>query len=267
MCYINFETMENEATKPYRRIRPEHNNKWGGVVLVIIGVLFLLNKIPATSGMFPHWFFTWPVLLIGLGLFTGIKNRFRSPAWIILLAVGGYFLMYEQDLVSLNLRPYAFPIGIILLGVFVILKKNRFNRHQHQHRFNRHHWGPGPGNPEFAEADTSEDTVSISSTFGSVERNIFSKNFKGGSISSVFGGAQVNFTQADFQGTVVVDVSIMFGGADIIIPSNWNLKNEISVIFGGIEDRRTVAANIHESGKTLILKGNIMFGGIEIKSY
>lgn len=256
--------MENVATKPYRRIRPDHNNKWGGLVLIIIGILFLLNKIPETAQWFPHWFFTWPVLMIGLGLFTGVKNGFRSPAWIVLSLIGGYFLLYENDLISLNLRPYALPIGIILLGIFIILKRNRQCNHQSKFR----HWQPGHAGGKFTEpVDASEDTVNVNSTFGSVERNVFSKSFKGGTLSSVFGGAQVNFAQADFQGTAVVDVSIMFGGVDIIIPSNWNLKNEISVIFGGIEDRRTVAPNINESGKTLVLKGNIMFGGIEIKSY
>jgi len=257
--------MENVETKPFKRSRPEHNNKLGGLVLIIIGVLFLLNKIPQTSNLFPNWFFTWPVLLIGIGLFTGVKSRFQNHAWIILMLIGGYSLLAENDLISLNLRPYAFPIGIIILGILVVVKKNRkcdpraqkFKNWQHNH----------PGQKFTEPVDATEDVINVNSTFGSVERNVFSKNFKGGSISSVFGGAQVNFTQADFQGTAVVDVSIMFGGTDIIIPSNWNLKNEISVVFGGIEDRRTVAANVHESGKTLILRGNIMFGGIEIKSY
>jgi predicted membrane protein len=260
--------MENAETKPYRRIRPEHNHKWGGVILIIIGVLFLLSKIPETAHWFPHWFLSWPVLLIGLGIFTGVKSRFRSPAWVILCLIGGYFLLYQNNWVSFNLRPYAVPVGIILLGILFIFKRNRRCTPRHHGKFK--HWqhpGGNPANNVTEPIDASEDIVNVSSIFGSVERNVFSKDFKGATISSVFGGAQVNFAQADFQGTAVVDVSIVFGGADIIIPSNWNLKNEISVVFGGIEDRRTVASNVHESGKTLIIRGDIVFGGIEIKSY
>lgn len=258
--------MENVETKPYKRIRPEHNNKLGGLVLIVIGILFLLNRIPQTAIWFPHWFFTWPVLVIGIGIFTGAKSRFKSPAWIILCLVGGYFLLYENNMISINLRPYVFPIGIIVLGILLLIKRNNSKRCQpHHSRFK--HWQPGQSANLAEPVDASEDVVIVSSTFGNVERNVFSKNFKSGSISTIFGGAQVNFAQADFQGTAVVDVSIMFGGTDIIIPSNWNVKNEISVIFGGIEDRRTVTSNIHESGKTLVLRGNIMFGGIEIKSY
>ncbi|HEU4607866.1 MAG TPA: DUF5668 domain-containing protein, partial [Chitinophagaceae bacterium] len=209
--------MENVATKPYRRIRPEHNNKWGGLVLIIIGVLFLLAKMPATKDIFPTWFFTWPVLLIGMGLFTAVKSRFRNVAWLILTIIGTYFLLYENDMISVNLRPYAFPIGIIILGLLVIFKKNRFHKdrerlfRERMHRRDRFmkHWHPGSEGEMIPDADSSEDTVHVSSTFGNIERNVFSKNFQGGSISSAFGGAQVNFTQADFQGTAIVDISIM----------------------------------------------------------
>ncbi len=265
--------MENEATKPYVRKRPEPNHKLGGLVLIAVGILFLLNRIPQTAGLFPHWFFTWPMILIAIGIFTGVKNGFRHIAWLIFIAIGCYFLLYENNLISLNLRPYALPAGLILLGIIVLVKKNRFHKHhydrchRHRHgRFGKHPWAPEAGDTDQAN-DISDDVVSINSTFGNVERNVFSKNFRGGNISSVFGGCQVNFTQADFQGSAVVDVSVMFGGVDIIIPANWNLKNELSVIFGGIEDRRVMSSTAHESGKTLILKGNITFGGVEIKSF
>jgi predicted membrane protein len=257
--------MENVETKPYKRIRPEHNNKLGGLVLIIVGVIFLLHKIPETSLWFPGWLFDWPMILIVIGIFTGVKSKFQNHAWFILMAIGGYFLLAENNVISLNLRPYLLPIGIIILGILIIVKRNK-RCDPRAKRFK--HWQPGYMPNNVAETiDPSEDVVTVNSTFGNVERNVFSKNFKSGSISTIFGGAQVNFTQADFQGTAVVDVSIMFGGTDIIIPSNWNVKNEISVIFGGIEDRRTITSNIHESGKTLVLRGNIMFGGIEIKSY
>jgi len=249
--------------------RPEHNHKLGGLVLIIAGILVLLNKIPQTSVWFPGWFFTWPMLMIGIGLFIGIKSKFTNIAWLVLMLIGGYFLLAEQHWITLNLRPFALPLGLILLGIFVILKKNHRISDRRFRRFGHRHIPPHcrPGVFDNSDKNTSEDTISINSTFGNIEKNVFSKDFKGGNISSYFGGAQINFIQADFQGTAVVDVSVMFGGVDIIIPSNWNLKNEIGVIFGGIEDRRVVAPNALESTKTLILRGSVTFGGIEIKSY
>src|SRR3954470_8762423 len=117
--------MENVETKPYKRIRPEHNNKLGGLVLIIVGVIFLLHKIPETSLWFPGWLFDWPMILIVIGIFTGIKSRFQNHAWFILMAIGGYFLLAENNVISLNLRPYLLPIGIIILGILVIVKRNK----------------------------------------------------------------------------------------------------------------------------------------------
>jgi predicted membrane protein len=253
--------MENEELKRVRFNRGDNNGRFGGLFLVFIGVLFLLHRIPATSGFFPHWFFTWPTLLIGIGIFSGIKNGFRNIAWLVFILIGSYALAHENNLIGLNLRPYAFPIGIILVGLMVMFKRNQRCKTRGARAWQRER------NYQVEPTVATDDVVQVNSMFGSVERNVFSKDFKGGSISCFFGGAQVNFSQADFQGTVVVDVSLMFGGADIIIPSNWNLKNEMSVVFGGIEDRRSAPAGISESGKTLILKGNVMFGGVEIKSY
>jgi len=263
----DFRQMKREQHRRFRRMRHNPNDKTGGIVLIIIGVLFLLNRIPQTAVLFPTWFFTWPVLLIGIALITAIKSRFRNPGWLIMGAVGLYFLLEENDLIGLNMKPFIIPVGLILLGIFITLKKrNRHCNDRWKERFRP--WEQADIKKALDETtDSTDDILNVSSIFGSVERNIFSKNFKGGTISSVFGGAQINFAQADFEGTAIIDVSIIFGGVDIIIPSNWNVKNEMSVVFGGIEDRRTVSPAVSSSDKTLILKGDVIFGGMEIKSY
>ncbi len=253
--------MDNSAPNhPEAKFERHGNNRWGGLILILIGIIFLLQKIPQTSGLFTSWLFSWPSLLIVIGLFLGIKHRFRNIVWLILILIGAYSLLYNNDIIDLNLRPYLVPIAIIAIGFTVLLNKNR-NCQQHPHRFKRGQPVPMP------VAEDLTDILEVNTTFGNVEKNVFSKNFKGGKINCTFGGGQINFSQADFQGIVVVDVSIIFGGLDVIIPSNWNLKNEVAVVFGGIEDKRKIMTGSSESSKTLVLKGNIMFGGIEIKSY
>lgn len=280
-CIIKLEIkMENEVKDNNKfKGQYEQNRRLGGLVIVLVGLLILLRTIPATSNLFPNWLFTWPMILITVGLFTGIKHRFKHPSWIILIVIGSFFLITDNNILAINLRPYFVPIVIILAGIFVIFKRNRnCNNERHmrramhfRHKMERfHQFKQGPFENKFAEAqsmDANEDIINVSSTFGNVERNIFSKNFKGGTISCLFGGTQLNFAQADIQNTAILDISVMFGGGEIIIPSNWNVKNELSVILGGIEDKRKVITNINESGKTLILKGSVMLGGFEIKSY
>lgn len=232
--------------------------------MILLGVLFLLNKLPATSAMFPKWFFTWPTLLIGIGLYIGVKTRFRSIAWIVLIGIGSYVLLYDNQIIDQNLKPYLFPIVLIIAGLAMLTRKQGHCRERHAQRWHARRLRKADSLSTYEEVN--EDRLQVSSTFGNVEKNVFSKNFAGGSIATTFGGAQINFAQADFEGTVTIDVAIMFGGAEIIIPSNWMLRNEISVFFGGLEDRRRGPAP-GTTDKVLVLKGQIMFGGIEVKSY
>ena len=44
---------------------------WSGLILVAAGVLLLAYKMGAPI---PQWVFTWPVLLIAIGLLAGIKT-------------------------------------------------------------------------------------------------------------------------------------------------------------------------------------------------
>ena len=70
---------------------------------------------------------------------------------------------------------------------------------------------------------------------------------------------------ADFENVVVIEVFCLCGGIDIIVPSNWSVKNETTALLGGIEDSRR-NKNLVEPNKILIIKGIVMLGGLEIKN-
>jgi hypothetical protein len=67
---------------------------------------------------------------------------------------------------------------------------------------------------------------------------------------------------------MVLDVRVAFGSAEIIVPSHWEVVNEINPTLGSVEDQRmlrTPDASIER--RTLILRGSCAFGSIEIKGY
>jgi hypothetical protein len=69
---------------------------------------------------------------------------------------------------------------------------------------------------------------------------------------------------------MVLNLKVSFGGVELIVPSHWELQNEIEPTFGSVEDHRAIrtsSSTISEVKKVLILKGNCSFGSIEIKSY
>lgn len=245
----------------YQASMSAKGSMWTGVFLLLIGVAALIR---VSVKDIPSWVFSWPTFLIALGIFIGLRHNFRGIAWFVLLLVGGAFL-YDRLNPDISMKQYIWPMILIIVGVFFIFRPKRRNWPQGSGKKNTNILDCDPITGETKTSD--EDFVDSTSIFGGAKKNIISKNFKGGDLVNIFGGTDLDLTQADFTGTAVIELTTIFGGTKLIIPSNWSIKSEAVIIFGGLEDKRKMH-NISEStGKTLVLKGTVIFGGIEIKSY
>jgi predicted membrane protein len=270
------EQKEFETRRPMQSSNtPKNNNVLGGLVLVLIGLVILIKNIPSIAALFPYWLFTWPVLVMIVGIGVGLTHRFRGIGWLIIMAVGAYFLAYQNGMVTFNPKPFILPLVLIAIGISVMMKRNRrkhcnrFRRPNFEHQSPGFHVPPVPVPPTSglgeSTSNNGEDILNVNSVFSSVDRTVLSKCFKGGKINCLFGGTEINLAQADFNGTVVLNLSISFGGAEITIPSNWQVQNEISVILGGLDDKRRFVPS-SEPVKTLILQGSVLCGGVELRS-
>lgn len=247
-----------------------NSHLWFGAILIVIGVAALAK---AAFFDLPYWLFTWPMILILIGLFSGIKHNFRNNGWWIMMLIGGYFLV-DDIFPGLVDRQYFWPVAIIIIGIVIILKPKR----------KWDDWGSWDDGKQKSTDNTTGDTsgivdatqgtgtaaeedfLDIAAVFGGVKKSVYSKNFKGGKISCIFGGGELNLLQADFTGTAVLEINAVFGGCTLIVPSNWQLRINSTPFFGGIDDKRQQPSVISYD-KTLVLNGSIVFGGVEIKSY
>ena len=70
------------------------------------------------------------------------------------------------------------------------------------------------------------------------------------------------------KGSAYIDVTAIFGGAVLIVPENWNVKTDLVTIFGGFSDKRTITSETKDGEESVLyVKGVVMFGGGELKSY
>lgn len=251
---------------------------YAGIFLLVIGGLLLLR---AFGMIFPLWLFTWPVILITIGLFIGLRHGFRGPAWIILVLIGTAFLL-DRIIPGLSFHNFILPVVIIIIGIFFILRPRQMRHRRHrgwneqieeQQAFNEGHFqeNTGPLRDESASSgNTSKspnDFVDITTVFGGAKKIVLSKNFKGGDIMTFMGGAEVDLRQADFNGKISIDATNIFGGTKLIVPSTWDVQSEVVAIFGGVDDKRHINEQNFEAGKILRLDGTCLFGGIEIRSF
>ena len=77
----------------------------------------------------PDWLFSWHILLIAIGLFLGLRHNFRGGAWLILILVGGCFLI--QDFYpKTELRRFIGPCVLIFIGFIIMFRpRNRWRNH------------------------------------------------------------------------------------------------------------------------------------------
>ena len=160
----------------------------------------------------------------------------------------------------------------IALGVFFIIRPRHrhFNWEEHTNTPDQGSGNTGGSENTFAgknQSWTEKDFIDSTSFFGGTKKNIVSKNFRGGDITNIFGGCEIDLTQADISGTVKLDLTQIFGGTKLVVPSNWLVKVEMDAFFGGVDDKRRMQHVQGNADKTLILHGTSIFGGIEIQSY
>ncbi len=231
---------------------------WVGAIILIIGSLLLLHRADLLD--FPYWFFSWKTLLIGLGLIIGINKGFQGIGWLVMILIGAFFLIDDIPGFPYDIDRYAIPVGIIIVGAFIVARSVMGSTSREAKKAR---WG---GDGIITSDDGGEDYFDLTTVFGGNKRKVFSKNFRGGETTCVFGGADIDLSQADINGTVVIDIVQLFGGVKLIVPSNWELKSDVTAILGGVDDKRQ-SLQAYSGNKKLILTGFVMFGGVDIKSY
>jgi predicted membrane protein len=258
--------------RKYKKRHNNNNNALAGLILLGIGGVWLLRQ--AAGDIIPSWLFSWPMILVAVGLFVGVRNNFQDMSWLVLMGVGAFFLV-DRWFPELPIRHYIWPVIIIGAGLVMILSprgRSLCGKRKWQDQ------EPGSAEPEPGTERNSADAAAwdaynkvevldMVSVFAGFKKMVYSKNFKGGEVVCVFGGADIDLTQADIQGPIVIELVHIFGGSKLLIPPHWEVRSESAVIFGGIDDKRKSAQLPVDPNKVVILKGVIMFGGCEIKSY
>jgi predicted membrane protein len=239
-----------------------------GSILIIIGVIILLQKL---NIHIPTHFIHWQYIPIIAGLYFGYKKNFGpSYSWVIPIAIGGLFLL--SDVCDIDVWQFFIPIVFIGAGILFILNTNGRNKWL-KNNFSNTETNTETNYTEdeqFQHASTNNDFdsyIDSTSIFSNIKKKVISQNFRGGSFVIIMGGVEINLMNANMQSPAVIDITSLMGGARIIVPSNWQIKNEITAIMGGVEDKRPIQTNFEPNQKILILKGTTIMGGIDIKSY
>lgn len=215
---------------------------WAGIVLVVLGLVFLLRNINLLP--LPSVFFSWKALLMVIGI-VGISLGKKEG--FIPLIIGALFI-FIYDILGLYYFSFRdlWPLALVLVGVAILMRHRRTSIS--------------------SSADSPEiDGMAI---FSGVEKQVTSQEFVGGKATAIFGGIDIDMRPATLSPkTNVIDLFTMFGGSVFKVPSDWTVNiSQLTVVFGAFEDHRSIDQSTTDPNKVLNIRGLILFGGGELKN-
>lgn len=212
-----------------------------GLVFIAVGVISALNGF----GMGIHisldgWWTLFIILPCLSGLFTD-KDKIGSLLGIVL----GIFLFLAARGVILYGNVWKMLVPLLIIGIGLKCIANAV-------------WG------EKKERSQHEEDAECMAAFCSKESNYSGETVKNAKIGAVFGGVKCNLSEARMEERGELDVFCAFGGAEIIVPEQVELKINAFCLFGGIADKRAVKKT-DGNAPVLEINGFCLFGGADIK--
>jgi predicted membrane protein len=220
-----------------------------GILMILLGAALLLHNLQLLPPAIPGYVFSWKMLLILIGVLHLFFSH-KPFGGIVLIGVGSYFIIPEVLGIPVQDVRLFWPAIFILVGLSIVFGRSGKKRK----------W--------FSDTKTAvnSDTIEVSTVMSGENRIISSYNFTGGSISAVMGGVELDLTNCTLAKNAALDISIVMGGLELIVPREWNVRSEVTPVLGGVEDSEYSKSDVYiDPAAELVLRGKIVMGGIEIK--
>ena len=217
-----------------------------GILIIAVGVLLLLKRLDIIES-FNIFLEGWWTLFIIIPAALGLISDDDKTGNLIFLTIGVLLLLAARDIIDFDLIwKLIVPIFLIYIGLTIIFKdtfKNKLKK-------------------DIEKVDTN-GIVNYTSTFSGQKFKIAKEDFKGAEINSIFGGVDLDLREAKIKEDIVIKATCIFGGADIFLPDDVNVKVDSTSLFGGVEDKRRDTKD--DCKYTVYIQSTCIFGGVEIK--
>ena len=217
-----------------------------GIVLIGIGLVIGLNSFGVTD--IDIFFDGWWTLFIIVPCFIGLLDFEKGDKVgdIIGLLIGVALLLVSRDILEFDfIAKLILPTILVIVGLSMIFNNTLKTKISEKVR---------EGKKNGLEA--------IVATFAGQKVDKTNEKFEGASLDAIFGSIVLDLRKAKLYKETTIEASAIFGGIEIIVPNDVNVKVKSTPIFGGVSNRIT---NSEENKETIYIEAFSMFGGVDIK--
>ncbi len=91
-----------------------------GAIILIIGTLLLIDQF--NLAFIPDWIFSWPMILVAVGIYSGVKHNFQKSFAFIMIFLGVAFLFTEN---INDADRVVWPVIIIAAGSWMVFRNRK----------------------------------------------------------------------------------------------------------------------------------------------
>ena len=224
----------------------KNDNIIWGIVLIIVGIILGLKALGIFD--FNIFFKGWWTLFIIIPCFIGIIKQESKTGSIIGLIIGIMLLLDVRDVIDTDLFwKLIIPMIFVVIGISMIFKNSISEGIR----------------KEISKLDTNENKNYLTATFGEQSMSYDKEVFTGSVINAIFGEVKLNLRNCKIKEDVVINTTSIFGGVDILVPDDINIKLISTNIFGGVDNK--VKREVNPKFKTIYINATNIFGGTDIK--
>ncbi len=256
------------------RMKRHSPGLWPGLVLVSVGGGLLAREfgyLPANVRLVDFW----PLLVV----FIGISSLLRGRGFVGSLISIAFVAMGSLMLAG-NLGFFTFPAArlwpglLVLLGLAFLIGSRRGLRHHGPQ------WEPPPGGGDasgqrarfrhhrdsFDQQTTSDDALHKQITFSGAQLRIESQAWKGGELGVTAGGVELDLRNAKLDpGGARLDLRVVMGGVDLRVPDTWQVRMDVTPLFGGADDTTRTTQGSGDVPQ-LRITGTVTLGGVNVRN-
>ena len=220
------------------------NALWG-VVLIVIGLVIAVNALGIAE--IDIFFDGWWTLLIIIPCAVGLFTEREKTGNLIGIAVGVFLLLCCRDVLDFSLvGKLLLPAVIVIIGIKMVTGALFGNK----------------ANAILVDMKKNGETPKVGfAAFSGCDMHFDNEEFGGAELTAVFGGVKCDLRNAIIEKDCAIQVTSVFGGIDILVPANVNVRANTTALFGGVSNKTA----LKKDAPTIYISGICMFGGVEIK--
>ena len=222
-----------------------------GLAIIALGVIFGGNAL----GIFniDIFFKGWWTLFIIVPSFISLFTEKEKISNLTFLACGVILLLAAQEVFSYDVAwKVILAIVLVMIGLYIIFKNVFHTKNDKEVE------------KKIRDLKGKDDNAmdSLTAIFSGSDSAYNKETFSGANLVAVFGGAELDLRDAIFTKDTVINAFALFGGIEIMVPEDVQIKVKSGFMFGGISDDRKNTSNAGKS--TIYIDAAGGFGGITI---